>query len=64
MQETILIVDDEESICQSLKAILSDEGYQVLVAGSGEEAIKIIEDEMPQLVLLDVWLPVWRLLKP
>ncbi len=57
MKDTILVVDDEESICQSLKAILSDEGYQVLVAGSGEEAVKIIEEEMPQLVLLDIWLP-------
>ena len=57
MNETILVVDDEESICKSLKAILSEEGYQVLVAGSGEEAVKIVEEEMPQLVLLDVWLP-------
>ena len=57
MKETILVVDDEESICQSLKAILSDEGYQVLVAGSGEEAVKIVDEEMPQLVLLDIWLP-------
>lgn len=57
MKETILVVDDEASICHSLKAILSDEGYQVLVAGSGEEAVKIVEEEMPQLVLLDVWLP-------
>jgi len=57
MQETILIVDDEASICQSLKAILSDEGYQILIAGSGEEAIKIIDEEKPHLVLLDIWLP-------
>jgi two-component system nitrogen regulation response regulator NtrX len=57
MNETILVVDDEASICQSLKAILLDEGYQVLVAGSGEEAIKIVDEEMPQLVLLDIWLP-------
>jgi len=57
MNETILIVDDEVSICQSLKAILEDEGFQVLVAGSGEEAIKIVAEEMPQLVLLDIWLP-------
>jgi len=57
MKDTILVVDDEESICQSLKAILSDEGYQVLVAGSGEEAVKIVDEEMPQLVLLDIWLP-------
>jgi two-component system nitrogen regulation response regulator NtrX len=57
MHETILIVDDEVSICQSLSAILTDEGYLVLVAGSGEEAIKKVEEEMPQLVLLDIWLP-------
>ena len=44
MNETILVVDDEVSICQSLKAILSDEGYQVLVAGSGEEALKIVDE--------------------
>ncbi|MBN1364031.1 MAG: sigma-54-dependent Fis family transcriptional regulator [Syntrophaceae bacterium] len=57
MRETILVIDDEESICQSLKAILSEEGYQVLVAGSGEEAVCIVEEETPQLVLLDIWLP-------
>ena len=57
MNETILVVDDEVSICQSLKAILEDEGFQVLVAGSGEEAIKVVAEEMPQLVLLDIWLP-------
>ncbi|MEN6623651.1 MAG: sigma-54 dependent transcriptional regulator [Smithella sp.] len=57
MNETILIVDDEVSICQSLSAILKDEGYQVLTAYSGEEALKSIDNEMPQLVLLDIWLP-------
>ena len=57
MNETILVVDDEASICQSLSAILKDEGYQVLVAGSGEEALKSVDSEMPQLVLLDIWLP-------
>jgi len=57
MNETILVVDDEPSICHSLSAILKDEGYQVLVAGSGEEAVKIVEEEMPQLILLDIWLP-------
>ena len=57
MKETILIVDDEESICQSLKAILSDEGHNVLVAASGEDALKIMEEDMPRLILLDIWLP-------
>jgi len=57
MKEKILVVDDEKSICQTLKAILRDEGYQVVVAESGEEAVKIVEEEEPQLVLLDIWLP-------
>ena len=57
MYKTILVVDDEESICQSLKGILVDEGYEALTAGSGEEALKIIDEELPDLVLLDIWLP-------
>lgn len=57
MHKTILIVDDEKSICQSLGSILSDEGYEVLTAESGEEALKIIGEEIPCLILLDIWLP-------
>ncbi len=57
MKKTVLIVDDEEMIRQSLEGILTDEGYDVLTASSGEEALKIIEDELPSLVLLDIWLP-------
>ena len=57
VHKTILIVDDEESICQSLDGILTDEGYRVLTAGSGEDAVRIIGDELPDLVLLDIWLP-------
>ncbi|MCD6485862.1 MAG: sigma-54-dependent Fis family transcriptional regulator [Syntrophobacterales bacterium] len=57
MNETILVVDDEESICLSLKGILSDEGYETLTAQSGEECLEIIEEELPSLVLLDIWLP-------
>ncbi|MGE5843555.1 MAG: sigma-54-dependent transcriptional regulator, partial [Syntrophaceae bacterium] len=57
MYKTILVVDDEESICQSLQGILTDEGYEVRTVGSGEEALKAIEEETPDLVLLDIWLP-------
>jgi two-component system nitrogen regulation response regulator NtrX len=57
MNKTILIVDDEESICQSLTGILEDEGYEVLSVGSGEEALKTIEEDSISLVLLDIWLP-------
>jgi two-component system nitrogen regulation response regulator NtrX len=57
MNKTILIVDDEESICQSLGGILEDEGYEALAVGSGEEALKKIEEDSISLVLLDIWLP-------
>ncbi len=57
MYKTILVVDDEESICQSLQGILTDEGYDVRTAGSSEEALKAIEEDLPDLVLLDIWLP-------
>ncbi|MCX7816790.1 MAG: sigma-54 dependent transcriptional regulator [Syntrophales bacterium] len=57
MSKTILVVDDEVAICSSLGAILRDEGYDVITATSGEEALKIIDEELPDLVLLDIWLP-------
>ena len=57
MNKTILIVDDEESICQTLEGILADEGYETVAAGSGEEALRVVEEELPNLVLLDIWLP-------
>ncbi len=57
MYKTILVVDDEEGICLSLKGILTDEGYDVLTAMSGEECLRLIEDELPDLILLDIWLP-------
>jgi two-component system, NtrC family, nitrogen regulation response regulator NtrX len=57
MRRTILIVDDEETICQSLTGILADEGYEVVSAGSGEDALRLIEEELPNVILLDIWLP-------
>lgn len=57
MARTILIVDDEGSIIQSLNGILTDEGFDVISANSGIKAIEIIEEVMPDLVLLDIWMP-------
>jgi two-component system nitrogen regulation response regulator NtrX len=54
---TILAVDDEATILQSLSGILSDEGFEVLTASNGYEALKIIDEESPDLVLLDIWMP-------
>ena len=41
MSKAILIVDDEESICQTLGGILKDEGHEVVTAASGEEALRV-----------------------
>ena len=57
MFPTILAVDDEVAILQSLSGILSDEGFEVLTASNGYEALKVIEEESPDLVLLDIWMP-------
>ena len=57
MFPSLLIVDDEPSILQSLGGLLSDEGFEVSTAANGYEALKIIEVESPDLVLLDIWMP-------
>ncbi|MZH02938.1 MAG: sigma-54-dependent Fis family transcriptional regulator [Nitrospinae bacterium] len=53
----ILIVDDEKNIVSSLTGILADEGYEVAKTGDGIEALEIIQNDPPDLVLLDIWLP-------
>ncbi len=57
MFPSILIVDDEPSILQSLSGLLSDEGFETTTAANGYEALKIIDTESPDLVLLDIWMP-------
>jgi two-component system nitrogen regulation response regulator NtrX len=57
MFPSLLIVDDEPFILQSLSGILSDEGFEVSTASNGYEALKRIEEESPDLVLLDIWMP-------
>ncbi|MEW6273162.1 MAG: UDP-3-O-acyl-N-acetylglucosamine deacetylase, partial [Thermodesulfobacteriota bacterium] len=55
--KTILVVDDEEQIRQSLRGVLSDEGFAVLEAGDGRRALELLRSGSPDLVILDVWLP-------
>ncbi len=57
MAYTVLVVDDEEGIRESLGDILEDEGYEVITAETGYEGLKLIEEESPDLVFLDIWLP-------
>ena len=57
MPGTICIVDDEPSILNTLSGILEDERYQVTIAKTGGEALKVIQMEVPDVVLLDIWMP-------
>lgn len=57
MGKAILIVDDEKTILQSLKGALSDEGFEPILVENGIQAIRNIEEEIPDLVLLDIWMP-------
>jgi two-component system nitrogen regulation response regulator NtrX len=56
-KETVLIVDDEESIRKSLAGILGDEGYEVASAASGKEALDLLSEAQPALALLDIAMP-------
>jgi DNA-binding NtrC family response regulator len=53
----VLVADDERGICEALSAVLAREGYQALIAGTGEEALDLVAREHPAVVLLDVQLP-------
>jgi len=55
--ETILDVDGEERIRESIREILTDEGYRVIEASDGSKALELISKERPRLVLLDIWMP-------
>ncbi len=54
----ILIADDEANIVTALEFLLERNGYEVLVARNGGAALKMIEEHRPDLVLLDVMMPV------
>jgi two-component system nitrogen regulation response regulator NtrX len=57
MLPSVLVVDDEPSIVQSLSGLLSDEGYKVSTAVNGYDALKVVDSNSPDLVLLDIWMP-------
>jgi diguanylate cyclase (GGDEF)-like protein/PAS domain S-box-containing protein len=54
---TLLIVDDEPLVRKLLKMLLEDQGYLTLTASSGEEALAIVEQQPPDLILLDIMMP-------
>ena len=53
----ILVVDDEESIVHTLTGILRDEGFDVQWATDGDQALTLLQTVLPDVMLLDIWLP-------
>ena len=53
----IMVVDDELEICAFLKSFFEERMYEVIVATSGEEALRKVEKERPQVILLDLKMP-------
>lgn len=56
MSNSILIVDDERGIRETLRGVLEDEGFEVETAASGEDCLKMVEDANFGCILLDIWL--------
>lgn len=56
--KTLLVVDDEVGITEALNDLLSEEGFHVLVAGTGKEALARLAEKRPDLILLDYMMPV------
>ena len=56
---TILVVDDEPQIRRVLRTTLSGNGYDVILAKDGQEAIEMVMREHPDLILLDVNMGAW-----
>jgi len=57
MKKKILIVDDEEGLRNLYREELKDEGYEVLTAKNGKEALQKLEKEKPNLIVLDIVMP-------
>jgi two-component system, OmpR family, alkaline phosphatase synthesis response regulator PhoP len=56
-QNTILVVDDEPNIVRQLSFVLDRVGLRVIVASDGEDALRLVREARPKVVLLDVMMP-------
>jgi DNA-binding response OmpR family regulator len=56
-QETILLVDDDNEIIESMRTVLETRGYRILVARDGNAGLSVAERENPDLIVLDMMMP-------
>lgn len=58
MIATILVIDDDADICDLIRQILEDEGYDVMIAANGQIALEVLATIAPSLILLDYMMPL------
>ena len=59
-QRTILLVDDEPSILKTIARRLKHEGYRVVIAESGEDCLRLAQEHLPDLIVLDIMMPTMK----
>lgn len=57
MAKRVLIVDDEPNILLSLEFLMKKKGYEVFIARDGREALEILTEKLPDVILLDIMMP-------
>ena len=55
--KTLLVVDDDPAVRESLEELLRRQGYRILTAADGEEGLRLVREKRPDLIILDVALP-------
>ncbi len=58
IRKPIIVVDDEPGTCEFIKAFLEDRGYTVFAGHNGQEGLDLIREKSPELILLDIKMPV------
>ena len=56
--KTILLVDDESALVETLTELLEGEGYRVVSAANGNDGLALLQEARPDLVLVDLWMPI------
>ena len=57
MPKTVMIVDDEPDIRETVKAVLESKGYRIVAASSGDECLEMLKTTTPDLILMDIMMP-------
>ncbi len=57
VRRTVLVVDDSHTMLQVVRSVLIQQGYDVVVAPTGEEGLRLVEERRPDLVLVDIMMP-------